>query len=326
MPPYICSTITAGLYNNLLQDIYMSDLQGAPKPSFQEPKGQLVFFSLLLALGYLFAMLIISSIIPFFPGAFGVNGEIGNASYLRVAQVIQFAVLMFAPVMVYLGAVGSEADKAAFNTSTNSKHYLFAILGFAVALPFIDELANLNRMLELPQWLGGVQKWMAEGEAASERLVKLMLDTKVHSTIMLNFAIMVVMPAVCEEFLFRGVLQQKLAQIWRSPFWAIVATAFVFSAIHFQFLTFLPRFVQGVALGYLFYASGSIWVAVVAHLANNLFALLFYYYVVFNHPDLNPQTIDTTSGNMWIVVLSMVLAVYFIQKVRKTQGVQSRSL
>ncbi|MFT3737389.1 MAG: CPBP family intramembrane metalloprotease [Breznakibacter sp.] len=294
----------------------MNDLLGGQKSPYSKPSGQLVFFSLLLALGYLFAIFIMSSIVPFFPGAFGENGEVASASYLRIAQVIQFAVLMFMPVMVYMNTVAPMEDKAAFNPAADNRHYVWAILGFAVALPFIDELANINRMMELPGWLGGIQKWMQEGEATSERLIRLMLETKVHSAVLLNFAIMVVMPAVCEEFLFRGVLQQKLTQIWKNPWWAIIATGFIFSAIHFQFLTFLPRFVQGIALGYLFYASGSIWVAVAAHFANNLFALLFYYYIMFRHPELDPQKIDTTSGNMWMVVSSMVLAVYFIQKVR----------
>lgn len=59
------------------------------------------------------------------------------------------------------------------------------------------------------------------------------------------------LPAIFEELFFRGVIQQELNQWWGNYHLAIVVTAIVFSAIHMQFVTFLPRFLLGMVLGYL---------------------------------------------------------------------------
>jgi len=39
----------------------------------------------------------------------------------------------------------------------------------------------------------------------------------------------------------------------------------------------LPRFILGVLLGYLFYWSGSLWLPILAHFANNAQAVIFSY-------------------------------------------------
>ena len=49
----------------------------------------------------------------------------------------------------------------------------------------------------------------------------------------------------------------------------ILIAAVVFSAFHFDAVNFLPRFLLGAMLGYLFYWTGSLWLPIVAHFLNN---------------------------------------------------------
>ena len=58
---------------------------------------------------------------------------------------------------------------------------------------------------------------------------------------------------------------------------AIFISAFVFSAIHLQFQGFIPRFILGILLGYFFYWSKSLWLAIIAHFTNNAQAVIFSY-------------------------------------------------
>ena len=89
--------------------------------------------------------------------------------------------------------------------------------------------------------------------------------------------VIAVVPAIGEELLFRGYLQQKLVNWLSNSHTAILITAFLFSAIHFHLQGIIPRFVLGVLLGYLFYWSNSLWLPILAHFVNNAQAVIFSY-------------------------------------------------
>ncbi len=82
-----------------------------------------------------------------------------------------------------------------------------------------------------------------------------------------------ILPAICEELTFRGVLQPLFARWTGSAHVGIWISALLFSAIHLQFQGFLPRMILGAGLGYLVYYSGSLWPAIVAHFLNNAMAV-----------------------------------------------------
>ncbi|GMU59736.1 MAG: hypothetical protein AMXMBFR34_14990 [Myxococcaceae bacterium] len=81
---------------------------------------------------------------------------------------------------------------------------------------------------------------------------------------------------VCEEFLFRGVLQRGLMGKLQPPA-AIVVTALVFAAFHLDPVGLLARFEMGVVFGLLAWRSGSLWPSVAAHAANNLVSSALFF-------------------------------------------------
>jgi membrane protease YdiL (CAAX protease family) len=80
---------------------------------------------------------------------------------------------------------------------------------------------------------------------------------------------MALAPAIFEETLFRGALQNLLQKISQNPWISIGISSVIFSAIHMSFYGFLPRFALGVVLGLIFHYSGSLWLAIIAHFFNN---------------------------------------------------------
>jgi uncharacterized protein len=81
---------------------------------------------------------------------------------------------------------------------------------------------------------------------------------------------------VCEEFLFRGLVQPGLALRVSSPR-AVVVTAFLFAAMHFDPVGLLARFELGVIFGLLAWRGGSIWPAIGAHAANNVTSVALFF-------------------------------------------------
>jgi membrane protease YdiL (CAAX protease family) len=89
--------------------------------------------------------------------------------------------------------------------------------------------------------------------------------------------ILAVVPAIGEELLFRGILQNKITLLTKNYHVAIWVSAIIFSAIHFQFYGFVPRVLLGALFGYLYVWSGNLGVAILAHFINNGFTLFLIY-------------------------------------------------
>ncbi len=91
--------------------------------------------------------------------------------------------------------------------------------------------------------------------------------------VLLTFQALALVTPISEEILFRGfVLRGLLNQIGAEP--AVVSTALVFSALHFDVGTVIPIFFTGLALGWLYVKTGSLWPSIVAHAGQNTLALL----------------------------------------------------
>jgi membrane protease YdiL (CAAX protease family) len=85
--------------------------------------------------------------------------------------------------------------------------------------------------------------------------------------------IFAVVPGICEEILFRGFVLRGLGKRM-SPLSAILWTAILFGAFHFDLYRLVPTAVLGFAMGCLVWVTGSLWPAILLHATNNTIAVL----------------------------------------------------
>ena len=91
--------------------------------------------------------------------------------------------------------------------------------------------------------------------------------------ILLTLQALALVTPVSEEVLFRGfVLRGLLRNIGAGP--AVVSTALVFAAFHLDPSTVIPIFFTGLALGFVYIRTGSLWPCIAAHAGQNALALL----------------------------------------------------
>ena len=109
------------------------------------------------------------------------------------------------------------------------------------------------------------------------------------------------LPALCEEWLFRGTLQPLLIRASGNIHVGIWISAGLFSAIHMQFFGFIPRMLLGAAFGYLVVHSGSIWPAVTGHLVNNAGVVIAAAWMgpEWLEQGLEPQPLSTWDAYDW---------------------------
>jgi sodium transport system permease protein len=81
-----------------------------------------------------------------------------------------------------------------------------------------------------------------------------------------------VVPAVCEELVFRGVLVRSIVGPWSVGF-AVIVSAAMFAAYHLSILQLVPTFLLGLVLALVAVCSDSAIPTMIAHFLNNAIAL-----------------------------------------------------
>ena len=90
--------------------------------------------------------------------------------------------------------------------------------------------------------------------------------------VVLKFITMALVPAFCEEFLFRGAILTNLLPFGKTG--AIMISSLLFAMMHQNAEQVLYTFAAGILLGVLYEKTGSIWNCVFLHLMNNFSSLV----------------------------------------------------
>ncbi|HRG80937.1 MAG TPA: CPBP family intramembrane metalloprotease, partial [Chitinophagaceae bacterium] len=158
--------------------------------------------------------------------------------------------------------------------------YILAGVGvMLIAIPFTGLLGELNRNIPFPK---GMASWMHEQEVDAARTIQALLSRHTPGDLLLNLLCVAGFAAVGEELLFRGVVQRILIKLFKSPFVGILVSAALFSAMHMQFYGFFPRLALGILLGLIFWYSGSLWIAMLAHFVYDAVLIILAY----NNPSM----------------------------------------
>jgi len=181
------------------------------------------------------------------------------------------------------------------------KPYIVWILGLAGILTIqvlVAWTAQLNAKIPLPQSLIRMEK-------EAEALTALFLKCETVWILFVNLFIIAVVPGVGEELFFRGFVQKTFLRMV-NPHVAVWLTAALFSAVHFQFMGFIPRMILGAYLGYLAYYTGSILPSMLAHTFNNGMQVLMVYF----NQDLMGMNVDDPRNQkltVWEIIMSVFL-------------------
>jgi hypothetical protein len=119
-----------------------------------------------------------------------------------------------------------------------------------VSIPWINFTSFLNEKLSLPERWGDLMEKIRENDETSWDLMRAYLQTENISSLLINIFMVALIPALGEEFFFRGTVQRILTEWFRNEHLAIWIAALLFSLMHYQFLGFIPRVMLGALFGY----------------------------------------------------------------------------
>ncbi len=187
--------------------------------------------------------------------------------------------MLFAALMVFLGfkklallgegffilpAIGIVLyHKKPFAKTFRFNKTSLQILFFSILLSFpvlilSDELDRLiTSIFPLPAWF--------------DAKALMQIDTFWQGVLIIGNA--VVIAAIAEEMLFRGLIQQTLESV-RDTASAIFLSAVFFALLHLNPWWMIQITILGLVLGYMAWKSNSIWPVIIVHALNNLLAVI----------------------------------------------------
>jgi membrane protease YdiL (CAAX protease family) len=241
------------------------------------------------------------------------------ASRVYWQMAIQSLVIFLLPTYLAMRLVRRHAlTRLGLRHTPKIGSAIHAIVLMMTILPFVNLTAGLNAALPLPDWA-------IRMEEESDKFIEQILMIDNWQNFGLNLLWIALMPALCEEMFFRGFVQNTLHRYLSNVHWTIFISALIFSAFHLQFVSFLPRVFLGIVMGYLFYWSGSLWLSVLAHFANNAMAVCVYFYITYNQLPITMDDIDVAIGgkNTSMAIVSVVVSmailgcIYYIEHKKK---------
>ncbi|PCI99421.1 MAG: hypothetical protein COB15_04360 [Flavobacteriales bacterium] len=176
-------------------------------------------------------------------------------------------------------------QKLGLTAPKSSINFLLVFIFMISFTPFLSWLIDVNTAIVFPEFMGDIEKWMLAKQDLAAHTTKAYLSFEGIGELIILLIIVVIIPALGEELLFRGALQQTLINWTKNHHVGIWITAFLFGAVHMQFYSFAPIMLMGALFGYLFYWSKSLWLPIVGHFINNgtvVIASYFYPEMVDN--------------------------------------------
>lgn len=204
--------------------------------------------------------------------------------------------------LIYCAIAGIDSAKIADSAAYLIIGTAFTELSFLISAILISKRNNVNMLrasgiaVASPWWmyLGAIAIsivtlfclnpligcWQTLLEVLGHTITELPLAIDSVPNLFLGIALFALIPAVCEEFLFRGLILNGLRKygVWVS---VLVSSAF-FSVMHMSLLQLPYTFVLGVVLGVVVYYTRNLGLSMLMHFVNNTTVLVIGYFTINN--------------------------------------------
>ncbi len=229
-----------------------------------------------------------------FAAAGGVN------AFLFVQAVSSAGGFILTAMMFSVLESGEFKKHLGLTVKPSLKMVLLAIVAVIVAQFFIEFLVTVNRKFPLPESL----KALDDMQKRAAQITEAMMNFKdVGHLIVVSFVVALI-PAIGEEFFFRGLLLGDMLKGKMPALLAILLTGLLFALTHFEYDNTLAIWALGSFLGYLYYISGSLWLPVAAHFTNNFLAVLMKY--LFNLGKISKEVAEAETP-LYVTIVSIVI-------------------
>lgn len=189
-----------------------------------------------------------------FAVANGINADDFYYAFYEVAMLLTYLASFLVPAFIFMimtARSGREPMRLGVRIFPNAPVVIVAAIGTILIAAYIN--AIMVSFIDFSQIMKEDQ-----------------LDTPIR--ILIAFVSTAIVPALAEEFLFRGCVLSSLMPYGKKT--AVILSALLFALMHGNFAQFFYTFAAGIVLALVYIETGSIWTPTFIHLFNNFYGVI----------------------------------------------------
>jgi uncharacterized protein len=238
---------------------------------------------------------------------------------IRLIQAIGQVLVLALPVVFLAGRHTRSKNPFAqeslaflgIRRSIDFRAAAIAVSGIFLLQPFLYTVTALQDSYVWPS-LGAAGTEVVRQRDLMESFIKELAQVRSVQEFFFVALVLALTPAVCEELLFRGYIQQNYSSSM-SPRAAVLLTGFIFALFHMSAANLFPLALLGWYIGYIYIKTGNLAIPFVVHLVNNLAALLLILYTEGRGGSLSAfESGHILASPWWWLIVLVSLFLFFM--------------
>lgn len=251
---------------------------------------------------------------------FGTTITVDNATAIRWSTLIGQILFLLVPTLLLARRQHRRWTSAIPLRCSAWPEFLLTIIGVFSLLQFLNGYIYFQDQIPLPPAIKPMlDVWRTSVEEAYRTLTSAKNPLELSGVLI----VVAVIPAICEEFLFRGLVQTNLRRL-AGPVRGFLYTGIIFGVYHLNPFLVLPLVVLGIYFSFLRERSASVLVPVVAHCTNNCVSVITGYVA---GPSSISETLPFVGESSfavvtWMIGFGLVFATSFMVYLRVTSHIK----
>ncbi len=244
---------------------------------------------------------------------FGMNLESAPVNAVRLMTMAGQILFMLLPAILFSKWFYLDVSAVIRTRVPSWREFVLFGIGIIILTPLLQYFITVQNYLieiwaESSPFIHSIKSSLDSLNDLVEKTYGDLLTAHNFYEAFLVILVVAVVPALCEETMFRGFIQKSF-ELKIRPFWAALITAIFFGIYHFNPYGMIPLIVLGFYFGFAAYKSNSILVPMSLHFTNNFIAIMVYF-LIGNEDLINtkPGTdVDLNSAVLMIILLSLLM-------------------
>jgi hypothetical protein len=229
----------------------------------------------------------------------GAMVTVENAGWVRLSTFGGQVLFLLIPTLLLIRRQHGRLSSAIPYRKAHWGEYVLTFVGVFSLLQVLNGYIYFQDQIPLPPT---IKPYIDNIRQVIEETFRLLTKAQSPSELFVVISIVAVTPAICEEILFRGLVQTNL-QLASNPSKAYLLTGIIFGLYHFNPFLVVPLVILGIYFSFIRMRSASILMPMLAHCTNNLVTVIASY---GSDASANADVLTASAGTNVSIVFSMI--------------------
>ncbi|HEX2868230.1 MAG TPA: CPBP family intramembrane glutamic endopeptidase [Ignavibacteriales bacterium] len=244
---------------------------------------------------------------------FGFNLKDADITAMRLLTTAGQMLFILLPAIILTRAIYTNVSAHIRIRPVNAQEIVIFSLGLFILTSLLQSYlyiqnAAMIKLAEAYPSINGIKSYIDKIDKVVESSYDTLLTSKSILESLLIIVVVAVVPAICEEFFFRGFVQRSF-ELRLRPFTSALITAFFFGLYHFHPYQIVPLTALGLYFGFAAYMSETIFLPMILHFLNNLIAVVMFFILGSDDVSL-PQSVPAADLRFSVMMFLSMVALF----------------